>query len=149
MGKYVRTSHFLPWAHRACREGDLCEARKQRKKIEDRQIDRRTGRSIRINNRNSLLTCSILEESLLSSIVTCTRQTRKIEYHWNLRGYGSGFRWKVEVYCHLAAGCACIVGQFEEFAAKRGDCCSGFEGHFEECYWGQVLSRGNGGRCCL
>ena len=69
----------------------------------------------------------MLEEAFLGAIVTGASQTGEVDKEGDFAG-GGLWREK-EVEAHFAIGGRGIVGELEELAAERGDCCFCLDRH--------------------
>lgn len=77
----------------------------------------------------------MLKEALLGAIVGCAGQARQVNEERDFRRLG--LRGEEEVEVHFAFGGSSGMAELEEFAAKRGNCCFGCDGHslVANCMW--------------
>ena len=83
-------------------------------------VHTRTG--IGIQHRNTLLSCSMLKEALLRTVVTGTCQSSKVyQQRTSVQRIFCRLWGQVEVEGHFAIGRCSFVRAFQELAAEAGD----------------------------
>jgi hypothetical protein len=91
---------------------------------------KRTRAGVGVNNSNTLLAGTVLEETLLGAVVASAGQTGQVDEDGNLLSRAlESLRRKEQVELHLAVGRSSLVGKLQELASERGDGGSGFDRH--------------------